>query len=111
MEERANLEHPHKDIKEIAPLSPTELLPQNFTLQRQLEKQSVGKCTNKQNESPKMGRQQKNPQSKGMEDSSVKELNEMEASKLSDIEFKRMVIRMLKELKTTTRNSVETTTV
>ena len=28
----------------------------------------------------------------------LKELKEMEASKLSDIEFKRMVIRMLKEL-------------
>ena len=33
-----------------------------------------------------------------MEDSTLKELNEMEASKLSDKEFKRMVIRMLKEL-------------
>ena len=33
-----------------------------------------------------------------MEDSPVKELNEMEASKLSDVEFERMVIRMLKEL-------------
>ena len=48
--------------------------------------------------SPKMGRQRKNLQLKGMEESPVKELNEMEASKLSDIEFKRMVIRMLKEL-------------
>ena len=37
-------------------------------------------------------------QSKGMEDSPLKELNEMEVSKLSDIEFKIMVIRMLKEL-------------
>ena len=46
-----------------------------------------------------------------MEDSPIKQLNEMVVSKLSDIEFKRMVIRMLKELKTTTRNSVETTTV
>ena len=33
-----------------------------------------------------------------MEGSSVKYLNEMEASKLSDIEFKGMVIRILKEL-------------
>ena len=33
-----------------------------------------------------------------MEESTVKELNEMEASKLSDIEFKRMVIRIRKEL-------------
>ena len=33
-----------------------------------------------------------------MEDSPVKELNEMEASKLSDTEFKRMVVWMLKKL-------------
>ena len=45
-----------------------------------------------------MGRVKKNLQSKGMEDSPLKEFNEMEASKLSDIEFKRMVIRMLNEL-------------
>ena len=45
-----------------------------------------------------MERQRKNMQSKGMEDSPLKELNEMEASKLSDIELKTMVIRMLKEL-------------
>ena len=45
-----------------------------------------------------MGRQRKNSQSKGMEGSPVKELNEMGASKLLDKEFKRMVISMLKEL-------------
>ena len=45
-----------------------------------------------------MGKQRKNPQLKGMEDSSVKELNEIEAGKLSEIEFKGMIIRMLKEL-------------
>ena len=45
-----------------------------------------------------MGRQKKNMQSKGMEDSPLKELNKMEVSKLSDIEFKTMVIKMLKEL-------------
>ena len=45
-----------------------------------------------------MGRQRKNLQPKGMEDSTLPELNELEASKLSDMEFKRMVIRMLKEL-------------
>ena len=33
-----------------------------------------------------------------MEDSSVKEPNEMEGSKLSDIHFKRMVTKMFKEL-------------
>ena len=45
-----------------------------------------------------MGRQRKNTKAKGMEYSPLKELNEMEASKLSDTKFKRMVIRMLKEL-------------
>ena len=34
-----------------------------------------------------MGRQSEHPQSKGMEESPVKELNEMEASNLSDIEI------------------------
>ena len=37
-------------------------------------------------------------QSKGLEDSPLQELNEMEGNKLSDIEFKLMVIKMLKEL-------------
>ena len=45
-----------------------------------------------------MGRQKKNMQSKGIENSPLKGLNEMEVSKLSDIEFKLMVIKMLKEL-------------
>ena len=45
-----------------------------------------------------MGRQRKNTQWKGIEDSLVKKLNEMKSRKLSDIEFKRMVIRILKEL-------------
>ena len=37
-------------------------------------------------------------QSKGMEDSPLKELSKMEVNKLSDIEFKIMVIKMLKEV-------------
>ena len=45
-----------------------------------------------------MGRQRKNPQWKGMQESPEKELNEIEAGNLSDIEFKKMVIRMYKEL-------------
>ena len=45
-----------------------------------------------------MGRQKKNKQSKGMEDSLLKELNEMEVTKLSDTAFKIMVTKMLKEL-------------
>ena len=38
------------------------------------------------------------PQMKEQEKSPEKELNEMEANKLPDTEFKTMVIRMLKEL-------------
>ena len=45
-----------------------------------------------------MGRQRNNPQSKGKEESSERMLNKTEASKLSDIEFKTMVIRKLNEL-------------
>ena len=45
-----------------------------------------------------MGRQKKNLESKGMEYSPLKELNEMEVSKLSDIDFKIVVIKMLKQL-------------
>ena len=37
-------------------------------------------------------------QSKGMEDAPLKELNEMEESKLLDIEFKIMVIKMPNKL-------------
>ena len=52
-------------------------------------------------ESPKMGRQRNNPQLKRKEESPEKELNEFEASNLSDTEFKIMVARMLQELRTT----------
>ena len=45
-----------------------------------------------------MGREKENMKSKGMEDSTLKELNEMELSTLTDIEFKIMVIRILREL-------------
>ena len=45
-----------------------------------------------------MGRQKKNMQSKGMEDSPLKEQNKMERNKLSHIEFKLMVIKMFQEL-------------
>ena len=45
-----------------------------------------------------MGRQKANLRSEGMEDSPLKELNEMEITKLSDVEFKLMGIKMLKEL-------------
>ena len=81
MEKGATLEHPDMENKETTPLSPTEFLPQKFTLQRQLAKERTRNSRNKQKESPKMGRKRKNLQSKGMEDSPVKELNEIEASK------------------------------
>ena len=49
----------------------------------------------------KGGSQRKNLQLKGMEDSPLKELKEMEASKPSDVDFKRIVIRTFKELTNT----------
>ena len=45
-----------------------------------------------------MERHRNNPQTKGKEESSERMLNETEASQLSDIEFKTMVIRKLNEL-------------
>ena len=45
-----------------------------------------------------MGRQRNNPQVKGKEEASERMWNKREASKLSDIEFKTMVIRKLNEL-------------
>ena len=45
-----------------------------------------------------MGRQRNNPQMKGKEEASERMLNDKEASQLSDIEFKTMVIRKLNEL-------------
>ena len=52
--ERANPEHPDKEIKETTPLNTIEFLPYKFTLQRQLANQNIRKCRNKQKESPKM---------------------------------------------------------
>ena len=43
-----------------------------------------------------MGRQRNNPQLKGKEESTEKELNEIKASNLANTEFKIMAIRMLK---------------
>ena len=45
-----------------------------------------------------MGRQRNNPQMKGKEEASERILTEKEASQLSGIEFKAMVIRKLTEL-------------
>ena len=45
-----------------------------------------------------MGIQRNNPQMKGKEEASKRMLYEIEASQLSDIEFKAMVIRKLNEI-------------
>ena len=45
-----------------------------------------------------MGRQRNNPQVKEKEEASERMLNEIQASQLSDTEFKAMVIRKLNEL-------------
>ena len=45
-----------------------------------------------------MGRQRNNPQMEGREEASERMLNEIEASQLSDTEFKAMVITKLTEL-------------
>ena len=45
-----------------------------------------------------MARQRNNPQMKGKEEASERMLNEIEASQLSDTEFKAMVIRKLNKL-------------
>ena len=49
-------------------------------------------------DSQTMGRQRNNPQMKGKEEASERMLTEIEASQLSDTEFKAMVIRKLTEL-------------
>ena len=46
-----------------------------------------------------MGRQRNKPQMKGKEEASERMLNEIQVRKLSDIEFKAMVIRKLNELR------------
>ena len=46
-----------------------------------------------------MGRQRNNPQMKGKEEASERMINEIEATQLSDTEFKAMVIRKLTELR------------
>ena len=62
-----------------------------------------------------METQRNNLQMKGKEEAPEKELSEIEASNLSNIEFKVMVIRMFKEIRTTRNfmvsrmNSVGTT--
>ena len=53
---------------------------------------------NKQREAAKLRRQRNVAQMKGQIKTEGKELNEMEISNLSDVEFKILVISMLKEI-------------
>ena len=57
----------------------------------------------------RMGRQRNNPQMKGQEEASERMLNEIEASELTDIEFKAMDIKKLNEFSENYQNSRETT--
>ena len=54
-----------------------------------------------------MGRQRNNLQLKGKEESPERVLNEIEASKLSDIEFKTMIIRKLTKFSENYQNTTE----
>ena len=55
-----------------------------------------------------MGRQRNNPQMKGKEEATERMLTETEASQLTDVEFKAMVIRKLSELTENYQNYRET---
>ena len=56
-----------------------------------------------------MGRQRNNAQMKGKEEASERMLNEVEASQLSDTEFKKLVIRKPNELTENYQKLRETT--
>ena len=56
-----------------------------------------------------MGEQRKNSQLKGNEESPERVINEIRASKLSDTEFKIMIIRKLMSSVRTTKNNGEDT--
>ena len=94
---RANINHSPRSVEsgdqETVPLNLTGILSQKFTPKtqgvrtEQLKKRLTGRV------SQTMGRQRNNSQMKGKEKVSERMLNEIEASQLSDIEFKALVIR------------------
>ena len=101
---RANIKHSPRSVRlgdqGDCTLNLTGILPQKFTPKtqgvstEQLKKQRLtGRV------SQTMGRQRNNPQMKGKEQVSETMLNEKEASKLSDTEFKVIAIRKLNELR------------
>ena len=87
-------------IKEPAPLYLTgPPTPQKFTPQSQKVKTDQFKKQKQTRRIPQtMGRRINNPQMKGKEEVSETKLNEKEASQLSAIEFKAMIIRKLTEI-------------
>ena len=77
----------------------TGILPQKFTPKTQwIRTEQLKKQRLSGRVSQTTGRQRNNPQMKGKEEVSETMLNEKEASQLSDIEFKALVIRKLNEL-------------
>ena len=88
-----------QEIKETAPLNSTDILPQNFTPETQgVRTDQFKKQRLTRRVSQTLGTQSNNPHKKGKEEVSERMLNEIEASQLSDIEFKALVIRKLIEL-------------
>ena len=83
-----------KEIKETIPLNHIEILP------KKLKHQEL----QKQKETPKNGEKKKKTCNQKNGRLTSKQLNEVEASKLSNIDFKRMVIGCSKKSQTTVRN-------
>ena len=111
---RANINASPRSIRSgdqvYCTLNLTGILPQKFTTKtqgvrtEQLKKQRLtGRV------SQTMGRQKNNHQMKGNGEVSETMLNEKEASQISDIEFKSLVIRKFNELTGNTKNYRETT--
>ena len=89
-----------QEIKERSPLKTIGILPQKFIPQTQeVRTDQFKKQRLTRRVSQTVGRERNNPQIKGKEEVSESMLNEIEASQLSDTEFKAMVIRKLTELK------------
>ena len=87
-------------IKETAPLNLTGLLPCKLTPTTQaVRTDQFKKQRLTRRVSQTIARQRNNPQMEGKEGALKRMLNEIEASKLSDIEFKALIIKKLNELK------------
>ena len=95
----ASQKHAVQEIKETAPLNLTGLLPYKRIPQTQgvrTDQFKTQRLTRRVSQT--MGRQRNKPQRKGKEEASETMLNETEASQLSHVEFKAVVIRNFNEL-------------